>query len=408
MSGPTELPYSTIEINPGDRRLIGLQSARENVRLMMSSGRLGHAYLIAGPSGSGKKALALAMAEITNGIDHLTDLKGTAFSRKSTWANHPDVHVFLPLPGSEPDMKLLRERKELLAKDPYEVTDFSLRPDVSGEEATKNKNAFYSIKYFKESIQKVAFLKRNEGFRNIIIITEIERMRKEAANSFLKLLEEPPEGVMFILTTDNANMLLPTIISRCQLIRTAPLSAEDITQGLIQYDGVAPDDALFLARASSGSYAAARFYDVKRLKQSRAEILKVLRSSYSLDAVELNTLITGWHKDYNREGLAGILNLLEVLVRDLEYYRATQDETLITNIDQLDVIRKFCEALGNARLDEMQQLFNPFRNMIRQNVSPKIAFTVLAFRMAYLMRGKDTPIKESEPWLHIPAIEEMG
>lgn len=408
MSGLTELPYTQVEINPGDRRLVGLNAARENVRLMMSSGRLGHAYLIAGPSGSGKKALALTMAEITNGIDHLSDLKGKAFSKKSTWANHPDIHVFLPLPGSEPDMSLLRERRELLSKDPYEVTDFSLRPDVSGEEATKNKNAFYSIKYFKESIQKVAFLKRNEGFRNIIVITEIERMRKEAANAFLKLLEEPPQGVMFILTTDNPNMLLPTIISRCQLIKTAPLSAEEITEGLIKYDNVAPDDANFLARASTGSYASARFYDVERLKQSRSEILKFLRSSYSLDAVELNMLINSWHKDYNREGLAGILNLLEVLVRDLAYFRATQDETLITNIDQLDVIKKFCQALDNARLDEMQQLFNPFRNMIRQNVSPKIAFTVLAFRLAYLMRGKDMPIKDSQPWLHIPAIEEMG
>jgi DNA polymerase-3 subunit delta' len=400
------LPYTSLAFEPGDRRLIGQQQARDQIRLMLESSRLAHAYLISGPSGSGKKALALCMAELINGIDHLTDLKGQAFSKKSSWAMHPDIHVFVPLPGSNPDMTHLRERRDLLAKDPYEITDFSLRPNLSDDAGSKNKNAFYAIDYYKQQIQNVAFFKRNEGFRKVIIISEIERMRKEASNAFLKMLEEPPEGVMFILTTDNANMLLPTIISRCQLIRTHPLSETELMNGLMEHDGIPENDARLLARVTSGNYAEARFYDVKQLRQNRDEILQFLRTSYSMDATALINMIQRWGKEYNKEGLCNIIDLMETLVRDLAYYRSTGEEALITNLDQLDVIKKFCTALGNARLDKMQQLFGPFRGMIQQNVNPKIVFTVLAFRMARLMRGKETSLPDSKPWLHLPAFDE--
>ncbi|MFW6348387.1 MAG: ATP-binding protein [Cyclonatronaceae bacterium] len=406
MTTVSSLPYSTFDFMPGNRRLIGQQQARRQLRLMLQSTRLSHAYLIAGPPGSGKKALALCMAELINGIDHLTDLSGHAFSKKSSWAMHPDIHMFVPLPGSKPDMTHLRERRELLAKDPYEITDFSLRPEVSEEGGTKNKNAFYAIDYYKEHIQNAAFFKRNEGFRKVIIISEIERMRKEAANAFLKMLEEPPEGVMFILTTDNANMLLPTIISRCQLVRTRPFTEEEMMRGLMDYDGFGEEDARFLSRISAGNYSVARFHDVAQLRQNRGEILDFLRASYSMDATALLGLVQQWSKAYNKEALCGIIDLLEVLVRDLAYFRASGEEALITNVDQLEVIKKFCAALGNARLQEMQQLFTPFRGMIQQNVNPKLVFTVLAFRMARLMRGKDTALPEDKPWLHLPAFEE--
>lgn len=406
MSTVASLPYENLDFTPGDRRLIGQEQALGQLKLMLQSGRLGHAYLISGPAGSGKKALALCMAELINGIDHLTNLGGHAFSKKSSWAMHPDIHVFVPLPGSKPDMAHLRERRDLLAKDPYEVTDFSLRPELSEDGGSKNKNAFYAIDYYKQEIQNAAFFKRNEGFRKVIVISEIERMRKEASNAFLKMLEEPPEGVMFILTTDNINMLLPTVISRCQLLRTRPFSEEELVHGLMTYDGFSREDARFLSRVSAGNYGVARFYDVEKLRQNRAEILSFLRASYKMDAGVLLDLGQQWTKTYNKEALCGIIDLLEVLVRDLAYYRASREEALITNVDQIEVIKKFCSALGSARLDEMQQLFTPFRSMIQQNVNPKLVFTVLAFRMARLMRGKNPVVPQHKPWLHLPAFDE--
>ncbi|MDZ7682445.1 MAG: hypothetical protein U5J63_12210 [Fodinibius sp.] len=84
---------------------------------------------------------------------------------------------------------------------------FSLRPSLTNEDSTKNKRAFYPIDYFREEIRPTAYLTPNEGQKTVIIMTGIESMKKEAANAFLKLLEEPSEDLMFLLTTDHTEAL---------------------------------------------------------------------------------------------------------------------------------------------------------------------------------------------------------
>src|SRR5699024_1229797 len=110
--------YKDLTFNFGDRRLIGQPFARKQIRRIIQSARISHAYLFSGPPGIGKKAFALAFAELLNGIDHLTDLGEQAFSKKSSWFPHPDVHVFLPLPSSAITNKKveqeLRPRLEML------------------------------------------------------------------------------------------------------------------------------------------------------------------------------------------------------------------------------------------------------------------------------------------------------
>lgn len=404
MSGPTELPYKEIPIDLGGRRIIGQENIRSQLGTLLKSSRLSHAYLFAGPPGVGKKALSLAFAEAVNGIDNLTDLHGKAFSKKSKWTNHPDIRIFIPLPGASPDYSELSSRSALLAEDPYEIVDFNTRPSLTSDEASSSKNTFYSVEYFREQIRPNAYLKPNEGYRNIIIISEVERMRKEVSNAFLKLLEEPPPSVLFLLTTENINSLLPTITSRCQILRCPPLSEDSVKQGLMQHDNVNDADASFLARISSGNYSMTRFYDKERLQQTRNEVLQYLRASYTMDAGEIINFCNQWSKDLNIEGQIGVLNLLEVFVRDLSIYRDTRSSDLIVNSDMEHVISKFCDSLRNARLDELQAMIDPFRAMIRQNVNARIIFTVLSNRMAYLMRGKDTPIPTNEEWRHLPAF----
>jgi len=171
----------------GDRRLVGQKHAREQVERLLKTERLGHAYLFSGKAGAGTTAFALTMAEAVNGIDHFTDLKGGALSKKSSWFTHPDIHVFLPLPSTV-GTEELRARLKLLADDPYEIVDFSLRPALTDSDSSKNRRAFYGIDYFHNEIRSKAVLKPNEGRRAILVITGIETMRKESANAFLKML----------------------------------------------------------------------------------------------------------------------------------------------------------------------------------------------------------------------------
>lgn len=391
-----------MNISFGNRGIIGQSRAKESAERILASGRISHSYIISGPPGVGKTAFALAFAEAINGINNLSELGEQAFSRKSTWFNHPDIKVFLPFP-KDVGIQEMYERLEMLSKDPYEIVSFLQRPSMGGS-GSKNKQAFYHIDYFREIIRPQVFLKPNEGKRTVIILTEIETMKKEAANAFLKILEEPNDRVMFILTTASYESLLPTITSRCQHIPLSTLKEEEIRQGLMNIDGLNADEATYLARISGGNYAATRFYDTEQLKSDREDVVNYLRLAYSHDAVGLTKLTQNWQTSHNIESLIALTNLIEIYIRDLIVYRETGNDTLITNIDQIESIRKFVSTLKKARLEEMIAEVNGFRPMLRQNVNAKLIFVVLAFRFFNLMRGYDIPIPQEENHKHLAAF----
>lgn len=397
------IDYKDLRFNFGDRRLIGQLFVKEHLTRIIQSGRISHAYLFSGPPGVGKTAFALAFSEIINGIDHLTNLGDQAFSKKSSWFTHPDIHVFLPVPTAL-TVDELRMRLELLREDPYEIVDFSLRPSLTNDESSKNLRAFYPVDYFREEIKPASYLKPNEGRKTVIIMTGIENMRAETANAFLKLLEEPSKNLMFLLTTQNAETLLPTIISRCQHIQLTPLKTSEVEHALIQQDGLPEEDARYLARVSGGNYAMTRFFDVETLKTTREEIIKFLRYSYVQAAVSIVDIAQSWQSDRNLEGQIALLNVMEVFLRDLLVYQNTKNTKLITNADQIKVIQNFCEKLTDARLEEMIEQINDSKPLIYQNVQAKLVFTTLALRFSNLMRGIEPEISQNDNWKHLPAF----
>ncbi|MDX1640978.1 MAG: AAA family ATPase [Balneolaceae bacterium] len=389
----------------GDRRLVGQKKAKHQIERILLSDRLAHSYLITGPDGSGKTAFALALAEVVNGVNHLTDLKDLAISRKSSWFTHPDIHVFIPLPSTVGSDEL-QSRLELLAKDPYEIVDFTLRPALSDPESTKNRRAFYSIDYYHQEIRPKSVYKPNEGRKTVIVLTNVDTMRKETANAFLKLLEEPSGNILFILTATQPDQLLPTIISRCQQIRLNPLSKNEVAEGLIKYDNINTDDAELLARLSGGNYSTCRFLEIETLQQIRNESVEFLRYSYLQDVPELLKLINDWNKNLNKENQIALCNTLEQLLRDITIYRETENQKLITNVDQIDVIKKFCTSMTDARLEEMIDHIQQLKGLLYQNVQFKYIGAALSLRFFYLMRGLDPAIKNDSPWKHLPALIE--
>lgn len=374
---------------------MGQTMAREKIGRILASDRLSHAYLLSGPPGTGKKPLALAFAEAVNGISNLSDLKDLTTSAKRSWFHHPDIHVFLPLPrvcaaGELPS------RVSLLAADPYEVVDFSVRPSLTDQSESKNRNAFYSIEYFREQIRPATLMKPNEGNRTVIIISNIEKMRVEGFNAFLKMLEEPSERLMFILTTDQIDAVLPTVISRCQLIPCPSLTQEEIRQGLITHEQMDEPDARYLSRIAAGNYSLTRFYDAETLRLTRNQVVDFLRFAFARDAKNIIAVSRSWNSDLNQEGQITLMNSLEVFIRDLMIYSATGNEDLVTNSDQLETIRKFCSSLAEARLDEMIDEVSAVRILLQQNVNASLAFTVLANRFSALMRGRELPGRQTQ------------
>lgn len=386
----------------GAETIVGQHRVKEELASILASGRLGHAYLLSGPPGVGKKALALAFAEAINGVTNLNPPHPEATSAKRNWHIHPDIHLFLPMPRESSETERL-ERIRWMADDPYAIVDFGNRPGA-GASDSKNKNAFFSIDYFNDFIRPSITLAPNEGGRSVVVIANIELMRDRVANAFLKILEEPPADVVFILVTDRFNQLLPTIVSRCQLIRCQALSKDDVKQALMSRDGHSEPDAEYLARITGGNYAMARYLDMASLKEIRSEIVDFLRAAYTLDPRPIIDIAAKWSSTLNNEAQRSVLNLMEVFLRDLIQFRATGDSAFLTNADLADVIAKFTSSLREARLDEMVSQIEEGRERFTVNIQTKVWYTVLAFRFSALMRGEDPAIPDDEPWFHMPAL----
>lgn len=388
-------------------KLVGQSDAINRINTILQSGKLSHAYLFSGPSGAGKKAIALAMAEAINDIHHLAWVEDPSErSHKSSWRKHPDIHFFFPLTtdfADKPEDPEVMGRLDLLDKDPYDVIDFEDRPSLSAKQESSNKQSFYPISYFRTTIRKACLYRPNEGKKTVVIISRIERMRKESANAFLKLLEEPPPHLVFILTTDHQEQLLPTIISRCQVVRFKPLNVDEIAEGLQRLNGKSATEAKEFARLAGGNFSHTRLYDMQAMTSARDEVLDFLRNAYKQQAIELSGLINHWQKNLSRENQLGLISLIESLVRDLSVVKAKAGKELILNEQQLDALERFVTNLPDARLEEMLNELDQAREFIRQNGNFKIVMSVLSMRFSRLMRGF-SPYLDSQH-LHQPAFQ---
>ncbi len=376
--------------------LIGQQRVKELLNSIIKSDRISHAYLFSGPKGSGMLPFALRFAECIKNSKNNTNIE-------SSWQKHPDIHVFIPMPSSAGSQER-NERLEWLNEDNYNLIEYADRPDLDKERG-RNRQAFYSIDYFRSEIRPVTRLRPYQGEKIVVIMTKVETMRKETANSFLKLLEEPSEGLLFILTTHHYEQLLPTIISRCQHIAFGKNTLTDVQKALINRDQMPKKKAALVAKLTQGNYAKTRDIDLDFIQQSRAEMIDFIRSSYVLDAIKINSIILNWTSTRNTEGLIQLIELLESFLRDLVVYTHTQNTESLIHEDEVETIKNIVLNLKKADYHAMIDLLAPVSAELRQNVQPKLLFTVLAFNFSMLLRGQDEFSVKDYAFKHLPALK---
>lgn len=184
------------------------------VRVLEAAVRTGpsHAYLLAGPAGSGKMATALRLAAALCCKDD--GCGACASCEKALKGTHPDIAVVAPA------------------------------------------GAFVTVEQVRE-INRSLNLRPHESRARVFIIAPAEAMNAESANAFLKSLEEPPSFVFFILLAERLDRVLPTLVSRCQPVRFGPVPDADIEARLIAEYGLSPVMAQALARVSGGNLALA-------------------------------------------------------------------------------------------------------------------------------------------------------
>ena len=242
--------------------LTGHQAIRTRLAHAASSRRLPQVLLLSGASGVGKQRLALWLAQLLVCENPAAEPCGTCRAcRLVSSLSHPDVHWFVPVPrskASDPD-KQVEDAAQSLAQAMEERRARPLYPEVDGM-------ASHSIATVR-LLQQRAALTSVEGGRRVFIIGEADRLvaqeaSPEAANALLKLLEEPPPGSVFILTTVDPRRLLPTIRSRAVTIRVGAVSDSEVREFLQAQlrpgpSGPALDERVSLASGSIGRAVAA-------------------------------------------------------------------------------------------------------------------------------------------------------
>ncbi len=244
----------------------------------LTSERMHHGWLLAGKSGLGKHDFALAAAR------ELVDEPGVP----QPAGEHPDIITLTHLPKDDKEEKRREEGK------PYQ---------------TKRNISVAQIR----AMQKRLNTRPTLGSRRAIIVDPADDMETSASNALLKSLEEPPQGTFFLLVTHRPSRLLPTIRSRCRIMRFPVLNTRQLEDMLSEQSGETNPAALEAARlASGGSYGAAlRFMD-QDLAQIAASIGGLLREGdpQFTGRGELARLIGGRP---DRERLQAILELAQAI-----------------------------------------------------------------------------------------------
>lgn len=323
------------------RNFFGNTIIRQTLERQLASGQLPHSLLFSGIQGIGKRTLADFLAKAMNCAAHHNDFCDQCPScRRISEKAHPDVRTVVP----------------------------------DGQ--------FIKIDQMRD-LSREAFFKPFEGRRRLFIIDEAERLRDEAANSILKTLEEPPETSILILVTSRPNDLLPTIRSRCQHYRFAPLPPADIEQLLQQRAPGSQEDHRLLARISAGSLGKALTIDLAQYRMQRDEMLKLLEvCSGSFLYATAAKAIASWLDRRKSEQFDDKVEILFTLLRDLYVLKVDPETLALTHLDLKSRLAQLSAHYSLERLAEAARALDHLESGARRNLNRSLAVDRLVFHLA--------------------------
>lgn len=353
----------------------GHPEIQEKILASFRQNRLPHAYLFHGPEGSGKDAFAIALAQLINCSDAGGQIdRASSQYLKIANLQHPDIKFIFPTPAKtnvkeEEIIEALREK----AHNPYRRVGFP------------GKNTFIGIDAIRELKQEARY-KLYEGRKKVFIISEADQMRVEAANALLKLLEEPPDNLMLVLTTSNIHKIIPTIKSRCQLLRFPQLGEEEI-QSLVSRFTRSKNAAMLPLIIRLSGYNVKRVFDFldQDVLSVRDQAIELLRKVVVINRVqELMKIIEPVAAQKDREGARLLLWFLLLWFRDiLHLQKMSSEKQRLFNTDKQDVLEKFLSYTPNADIAgivwDIEAALQNLDDV--RNYNPLLILTALAIKL---------------------------
>jgi DNA polymerase-3 subunit delta' len=322
---------------PALRDVVGHDKIKRSLSYALATGRISHAYLFSGPPGVGKKTTGHAFARALLCGQSESDACGYCDDcARSERGVHPDLHIIRPQGGS---IKIAQLR------------------------ALQNSAAYTSF----------------SGGRQVYLVEQAEKMTLEAANCILKILEEPPRGVTFILVADETDGLLPTIRSRCQLYRFSPLPEEEVYRVVEASGGDDAGRARVAARISGGCPGRAlAFLEGADKRDQMWGLLARLAGERPYGALLPVDGLGG------RDELEAFINCAVLFFRDALVWRITGREELLINVDYRQNISRLAGIYSEREILDILVALEKAARRLAGNVNHRLLLDTLAFKIAGL------------------------
>ncbi|MGH2458794.1 MAG: ATP-binding protein [Chloroflexota bacterium] len=323
----------------------------------VTEGRLRHASLLVGPARVGKAEVARWLATRLNCLGASPPCGVCRTCHLIAAGTHPDVRA----------VQLAADRDSTLG----------LAFDVPQASARGPERAIGIAQI--RALQHDASLAPHEGRWKVYLIVGAESLSPEAANCLLKTLEEPPARVVLILTCVDQQELLPTVVSRCQVVRLTPVPWPTIAAALEADHGCDPERASLLARLSGGRpgwaiEAATRPAELEERTGALRDLEETLRPGYRERLGVAERLATDYSRDQGKV-LRTLASWQLVWWDVLLIQRGCAD--LITSSDREDLLRSLAAQIPRPAVEAQVRNVGLAARRLIQNVNPRLALEAL-------------------------------
>lgn len=320
------------------KKIVGHADIIKSLTGALVSGRVAHSYLFSGPEGVGKFTVALSFAQAlmcsrTIDGDGCGDCDGC---KKVAGGVHPEVVIFRP----QSSTLKLEQIRQLTA-------GVKMGPAM--------------------------------GPWTVRIVDKADTMTVEAANSLLKTLEDPLSGVIMILITTRPQVIVPTILSRCQHLYFQPLLRGQIIEGINKIAGVTGKDAFLAATLAGGSIS--RALDLLSGGFSMRDRSWELIKNFNVAGIE-EVFTLARDIAASKEKVLPLLELMALWLRDVLVYNETDNSGQIINVDRLNEIQALAGCYTTGRAMEMIRDLELTMRSLEVSANVQLALEVLFMRLA--------------------------
>lgn len=320
-------------------RIHGQDLILSNLNNSINEGRFHHAYLLAGPPHTGKSTLALQIAQALNCIAGKEDAPCMQCNQCLRISN-----------GEHPDIRFI---------------------NTGGGDGPLHEIGIDAIR----ELSSLAYLKPYEGNWRVFIIYPAEKLNEHSSNALLKILEEPPENVVIILISSNAADLMPTILSRCQLLQFKKMDYVKILSLLKAEYGIESENADVFARLCDGciGWAIEASHD-SSIYASLHQLLERIADTIEGGIETRFNYCEEFGRMYQRNRLTAETHLRLWLswLRDVMLIQKGVQELLV-NVDWKDTLLKHAKSLPDDETVKWIRQIQSTITLIQRNINPRLA-----------------------------------